>query len=157
MIELVLWSFVMALTPLALGLLWRLVTGAIASFDASSTRRTRSPGKQAHVQSLSCSLSSSSITLSGFRPFAAAARPWLSHQGKVPEPAIPAQPLGAMREGREVNRFEVADGGYLLACVAVKLIRALIQTGSGCAANRGTKLRVRSWAAGSLVPVGYLP
>jgi hypothetical protein len=69
MIQFVWWSFAMALTPLALGLVWRLATTLFAWLNPDSARTTRAATQRTHVQPLSCSLSSSSISISGLRRF----------------------------------------------------------------------------------------
>jgi hypothetical protein len=69
MIQFVWWSFGMALTPLALGLVWRLITAAFAWGNTEAPRSNPSTLQQAHVQPVSCSLSSSSISISGFGRF----------------------------------------------------------------------------------------
>jgi len=61
MLELVMWSFAMALTPLALGLLWRLVSGAWVSGESSlpGSERDRVEG----------GVSSGSLSVSHFHAF----------------------------------------------------------------------------------------
>jgi hypothetical protein len=67
MIQFVWWSFAMALTPLALGLGWRLATALFAWLNPDLNRPTQAATPRMHVQPLSCSLSSSSISISGLR------------------------------------------------------------------------------------------
>jgi hypothetical protein len=67
MIQFVWWSFAMALTPIALGLTWRLATSVFAWLNPDSPRTTGAAIQKSHVQPLTCSLSTSSMSISGLR------------------------------------------------------------------------------------------